>query len=138
VRVDTSLGFELCPADVCQVGDAFCPVGEQAAPIAAAPRFRIVKDFRNDVLIDKYRRLLADHGVGIAGIEFIVDAKGEIYTYDINTNTNYNPAAEAEAGVFAMKQVAAYLGHELERLAHKAPRPALRSRGSGGREDLAA
>jgi hypothetical protein len=27
VRVDTSLGFELCPADVCQVGDAFCPVG---------------------------------------------------------------------------------------------------------------
>src|SRR6185437_13919465 len=23
VRVDTSLGFELCPADVCQVGDAF-------------------------------------------------------------------------------------------------------------------
>src|SRR5581483_1526629 len=25
VRVDTSLGFELCPADVCQVGDAFCP-----------------------------------------------------------------------------------------------------------------
>src|SRR5438046_8672005 len=30
VRVDTSLGFELCPADVCQVGDAFCPVGESS------------------------------------------------------------------------------------------------------------
>ena len=37
VRVDTSLGFELCPADVCQVGDAFCPVGE-TAPAAAARR----------------------------------------------------------------------------------------------------
>ena len=49
------------------------------------------------MLIDKYRRLLADHGVGIAGIEFIVDGSGEIHTYDINTNTNYNPAAEAEA-----------------------------------------
>ena len=138
VRVDTSLGFELCPADVCQVGDAFCPVGEQAAPVAAAPRFSIVRDFRNDALIDKYRRLLADHGVGIAGIEFIVDEKGEIYTYDINTNTNYNPAAEAEAGVFAMKQVAAYLGRELARVAHKGPRPALASRGAEGREDLAA
>ena len=41
VRVDTSLGFELCPADVCQVGDAFCPVGE-TAPVSAAARFRIV------------------------------------------------------------------------------------------------
>ena len=29
VRVDTSEGFELCPADACQIGDLFCPVGEQ-------------------------------------------------------------------------------------------------------------
>ena len=29
VEVDTSDGFELCPADVCAVGDAFCPVGEE-------------------------------------------------------------------------------------------------------------
>src|SRR5436190_9518877 len=43
VRVDTSLGFELCPADVCQVGDAFCPVGDQ--PRDTTPRFRIVRDF---------------------------------------------------------------------------------------------
>lgn len=28
VRVDTSEGFELCPADACQIGDLFCPVGE--------------------------------------------------------------------------------------------------------------
>ena len=31
VEVDTSEGFELCPADVCAVGDAFCPAGEAAA-----------------------------------------------------------------------------------------------------------
>ena len=29
VEVDTSEGFELCPADVCAVGDAFCPAGEE-------------------------------------------------------------------------------------------------------------
>jgi hypothetical protein len=132
VRVDTSLGFELCPADVCQVGDAFCPVGEQAAPTATAPRFRIVRDFRNDALIEKYRRLLADHGVGIAGIEHIVDANGEIYTYDINTNTNYNAEAEAQAGLYGMKSVATYLGRELGRL-RNAPRPV-----RGERRDLAA
>jgi hypothetical protein len=113
VRVDTSLGFELCPADVCQIDDAFCPVGEQPAPAASAPRFRIVQDFDRPELVDKYRRFIADHGIGIAGIEFIEDTAGEIYTYDVNTNTNYNPAAEVEAGQFAMKAVAAYLGGEL-------------------------
>ena len=40
-------------------------------------------------------QFIAANGIGIAGIEFIVDAHGEIYTYDVNTNTNYNPDAEA-------------------------------------------
>ena len=122
VRVDTSLGFELCPADVCQVGDAFCPVGEEAAPASSAPRFRIVEDFRHPI-VDAYRRFIAANGIGIAGIEFIQDARGEIYTYDVNTNTNYNPAAEAQAGIFAMKAIAAYLGREL-RAGARLPRAA--------------
>ena len=113
VRVDTTLGFELCPADVCQVGDAFCPVGEQPAP--AAPRFRIVKDFRHPI-VEPYKRFIADHGIGVAGIEFIEDAQGEIHTYDVNTNTNYNGAAEAEAGQYGMRAVARYLGEVLGRL----------------------
>ncbi len=115
VRVDTSLGFELCPADVCQVGDAFCPVGEQPAPVAAAPRFRIVRDFRHPIL-ETYQRFLAANGIGIAGIEFIQGARGELYTYDVNTNTNYNPAAEAEAGLYGMSAVAGFLGRELRGL----------------------
>ena len=114
VRVDTSLGFELCPADVCQVGDAFCPVGEEPSPIAAAPRFRIVPDFQSP-LIAKYKRFLAAHGIGIAGVEFIEDAAGNAYTYDVNTNTNYNPEAEAAAGMYGMRAIAAYLGKELVR-----------------------
>jgi hypothetical protein len=115
VRVDTSLGFELCPADVCQVGDAFCPVGEEAVPASSAPRFRIVKDFSHPI-VDAYRRFIAANGIGIAGIEFIADADGEIYTYDVNTNTNYNSAAEAEAGLYGMRAVASYLGRELRQL----------------------
>jgi hypothetical protein len=113
VRVDTTLGFELCPADACQVGDAFCPTGE-SAPLAA-PRFRIVRDFTHPI-IERYRRFIADHGIGIAGIEFITDEKGEIYTYDVNTNTNYNGAAEADAGIYGMRAIAAYLGDELAKI----------------------
>ena len=118
VRVDTTLGFELCPADVCQVGDAFCPVGE-AAPAAATPRFRIIPGFQHPI-VDLYRRFLADNGIGIAGIEFITDANGELYTYDVNTNTNYNSAAEAEAGLCGMRAIARYLGDELGKLKRRA------------------
>jgi hypothetical protein len=112
VRVDTSLGFELCPADVCQVGDAFCPVGE-SAPSTAAPRFRVIDGFSHPI-VERYRRFLGDNGIGIAGIEFITDRNGELYTYDVNTNTNYNGDAEREAGIFGMRAIASYLGAELE------------------------
>jgi glutathione synthase/RimK-type ligase-like ATP-grasp enzyme len=122
VQVDTSQGFELCPADVCQVDAAFCPAGE-TAPTTSAPRFRIIDGFSHP-LVDRYRRFLADHGIGIAGIEFIRDRDGEIYPYDVNTNTNYNAEAERVAGVSGMRAIAAYLGRELERLEHPQSRAA--------------
>lgn len=117
VQVDTSLGFELCPADACQIGDAFCPVGTSpvAAPVATAPRFRILPRFDHPIL-GSYKAFLADNGIEISGIEFITDAKGEIYTYDVNTNTNYNGPAEAEAQKFGMRTIARFLGQELHRL----------------------
>jgi len=114
VRVDTTLGFELCPADVCQVDDAFCPVGE-TGPSPAMPRFRIVRGFAHPI-VERYRRFINDNGIGIAGIEFIVDASGDLYTYDVNTNTNYNSAAEDEAGIYGMRAIAAYLAGELQKL----------------------
>ena len=113
VRVDTTLGFEICPADVCEVGDAMCPVGEK--PSAAEPRFKIVEDFRPSI-VDRYQRFLAANGTEVAGIEFILDTAGELYTYDVNTNTNYNSAAEARAGQFGMLAVAEFLGKELKAL----------------------
>ena len=114
VRVDTSQGFELCPADVCQIDEAFCPVGE-TAPAAEAPRFRILDGFSHPI-VERYRHFLAKNGIGIAGIEFITDANGELYTYDVNTNTNYNSEAERAAGLSGMQAIAAYLGRELHAL----------------------
>ena len=49
-------------------------------------------------LRDRLERFLAATGVEVAGIEFITDAAGRIVVYDVNTNTNYNPDAEARAG----------------------------------------
>jgi hypothetical protein len=111
VRVDTSQGFDLCPADVCQIGDAFCPAGEDAPA-----KFTIV-DTVDRGLIEKYETFLAANHIEVAGIEFIVDEAGQVFTYDINTNTNYNSDAEARAGKSAMNQVARFLETELARVA---------------------
>jgi len=110
VEVDTSDGFELCPADACAVDDAFCPAG--AAPRA---KFTIIDDIDAD-LKRRYESFLATNHVDVAGIEFISDGDGISYTYDINTNTNYNPDAEARAGRSGMGTLARYLGVELARL----------------------
>ncbi|WP_379967933.1 RimK family alpha-L-glutamate ligase [Ectobacillus sp. sgz5001026] len=111
VRVDTSEGFQLCPADACQIGDLFCPVGEESDK---KPKFQVIDGFHESIL-EKYKAVLANNGISVAGIEFIRDSKGEIYTYDINTNTNYNSDAEANSGKYGMLEVAKFLGKELEK-----------------------
>ena len=110
VRVDTSEGFELCPADACQVGDLFCPVGEEEV----RPKFEIVKDVNHE-LIERYEAFLKATNIDVAGIEYIKNAAGEIFTYDVNTNTNYNADAEAKAEKYGMLELATFLGKALER-----------------------
>jgi hypothetical protein len=107
VRVDTSQGFELCPADACQVDAA--AIGSAACPaVAPSDKFRVVEGYQN-LMIPTYERFLAANGIGIAGIEVIVDGEGRSFTYDVNTNTNYNPDAEARSGVFGMRSIARHL-----------------------------
>lgn len=111
VEVDTSEGFELCPADVCAVGDAYCPAGDE--PRA---KFAIIDDI-DASLKRRYEAFLAQNDIEVAGIEFIADTAGTIYTYDVNTNTNYNPDAEARAGRSGMATLARFLAAELSELA---------------------
>ena len=116
VEVDTSEGFELCPADVCAVEDAFCPVGEGVG--APRAKFTIIDDIEAG-LKQRCEAFLAANGIEVAGIEFIRDEAGTVYTYDVNTNTNYNPDAEARAGRSAMTALARFLGDELARVSQR-------------------
>lgn len=114
VEVNTSEGFELCPADACAIGDASCPVGE-----APRDKFTII-DGIPDTLRIRLERFLSASGVEVAGIEFIIDADGRTLVYDVNTNTNYNPDAEARAGRTGTARsgpgaIAEFLGGELVR-----------------------
>jgi hypothetical protein len=115
VRVDTSQGFELCPADVCQIEDLACPVGEDPTP-----KFKILKGFTHPNL-ELYARFLRENSIEVAGIEMIFDEDGVAWTYDVNTNTNYNPDAEESAGFSGttragMGALSHFLGGELSKL----------------------
>ncbi len=107
VQVDTSDGFQLCPADPCNVEEDFCPANSDGA------KFMIIKDYRNPE-IQKYEKLLSDNNIEIAGIEYIVDKEGSHFTYDINTNTNYNSIAEEKSNIKGMDSIASFLNNELK------------------------
>jgi len=104
VRVDTTQGFELCPADACQIQQP----SEACPAIAPGDKFRILPRFEHP-LIPAWQSFLAANDIGVAGIEFINDAQGCAYTYDVNTNTNYNPDAETRDGRRGMQAIALHL-----------------------------
>lgn len=112
VRVRTDEGFELCPADACQMSSAFDPT----PPTADLPmKFQII-DNPPAERVAKYEIFLKAVGIDVAAIECIEDQAGNIYTYDVNTNTNYHPDAERLKGTFAMLELAKYLGLELDKI----------------------
>jgi len=108
VHVDTREGFELCPADACQID-------KEGGPLPK--KFTIDQQF-DDPILSRYLNFLTANEIEIAGIEFIRDASGDLVTYDVNTNTNYNAQAEAEARVSftGMEAIACFLGEEWARL----------------------
>ena len=113
VEVDASEGFELCPAcpedqiDIPkqQIAGEFCPT--------TGNKFKIIKNYEMNELIKKYEKFIAANGIEIAGIEYITSKKDEIYTYDVNTNTNYNSQAEKSSEIKGMKSIAEFLKEEL-------------------------
>ncbi len=96
-------GFELCPADACAVG------GGPAAPSLFALR----AGFDHPVL-KQYLDFAARHRVEVAGFEFIETVDGRLVTYDVNTNTNYNPEVDAAAPRSGPRQVARLLKRLIE------------------------
>jgi len=115
VRVDTSAGsFELCPADACEVplpaqtiAGAVCEVPGTGQPSAFSVRTEVTAEHP---LVQRLRAFLAEQRITIAGVEFMETTDGRTVVYDINTNTNYNPAVEETAPASGPRSIAAYLG----------------------------
>ncbi len=119
IRSSTEAGFLLCPADACAIDDAFCPVGEDADTMSADgdPRFSLAADIgADDPLVLAYIKLMKAHHIDVAGIEFVTDAEGRRYTYDINGTTNFNSGVEARHGKDGMGAIAELCHRALQAL----------------------
>ena len=100
ITADTGRGgFQLCPADACAVdGTPDSLFALRTEPLPAG-------------LADAYESFARWHGLEVAGFEFLETPDGRAVTYDVNTNTNYNPDVEAVAPRSAARAVARYLGN---------------------------
>lgn len=117
INSDTSRGFELCPAESCEIGTAFCPVGEEETSANANRQslFSLRENFQ-DPIVEQYIAFLKHHNVDVAGIEFIEDTDGNQITYDINCTTNYSPGVEEQHGLNGMAAIVKLVQAELGRL----------------------
>tara|TARA_Y100000591_G_scaffold283031_1_gene263782 strand:- start:829 stop:1752 length:924 start_codon:yes stop_codon:yes gene_type:complete len=109
VQVDAGNSFELCPCD------SKNNVSENKSNNSDGNKFMILKNYDNPD-IKKYENFLKKNKIEIAGIEYITDRKGERYTYDVNTNTNYNSVAEKKVNKDGMLEIAKFLKTELKNL----------------------
>lgn len=94
-------GFQLCPADACELD-------ERGRPVEAESLFALREDYWHPI-VEQFLAFARLHRIEIAGFEFIETEDGRIVTYDVNTNTNYNPDVEAIAPKSGPAEIARYL-----------------------------
>ncbi len=104
MQSSTEQGFELCPSDACQLKAA-----PDVCPIDGGSKFSPSPLTADDPLVQAYIRLMAAEGIEVAGIEFVEDADGRRYTYDINGTTNYSGVLGEQIGIDGMREFARYL-----------------------------
>lgn len=107
IKITVSDDFNLCPADACNISMKACPIGE-----TQEDKFVILRDYKPQFL-DNYLQFLKEKKYDIAGIEFVISEDGDVYTYDVNSNTNYNSDAEEKAGFSIYDTLAQYLQSQL-------------------------
>ena len=70
INVSTAQGFELCPSDACEIGEQFCPAGEETQKGNRQELFSLRENFDHPI-IQQYLDFMRKYNIDIAGIEFI-------------------------------------------------------------------
>jgi glutathione synthase/RimK-type ligase-like ATP-grasp enzyme len=120
---DPNDGFNLCPADICQVpsldSDAldFCPVD-----VPAKPNRRIEAVRPPEWVIDAVLRVATSAGLDLCGVEYLESERdGELYFYDINALSNFVTDAPSLVGFDPFERLGALVERRLREAYVRAP-----------------
>lgn len=98
---DPEAGFNLCPADICQVPDATGPAATPLAACPVAPKagLTVTRFDAPPEAIDTVLRLTRAASIDIGGVEYLVARRdGQTYYYDINATSNFVASAPEVLG----------------------------------------
>ena len=108
----TGESFDLCPADICrnleglELERAACPVD--------APRngLRVEAYTPPAEIVEDVERIVAEAGIDIGGVEYLIDEEGGLFYYDINALSNFVADAPRVIGFDPFTRLADYLERE--------------------------
>ncbi len=105
-------GFNLCPADICQTGDAPAPSGFELC--VTKPAMTIAAATPLPAAVEAGRRIARAAGLDVCGIEYLVDERdGQPYVYDINALSNFVTDAVRIVGFDPFERFADHLASRL-------------------------
>jgi glutathione synthase/RimK-type ligase-like ATP-grasp enzyme len=110
---DPSLGFNLCPADICNPEDA--PAAEfDNCPVDVAPARTVAATQAPDEVLDAVLAIFAEAGIDVGGVEYLASERdGGIYVYDINAVSNFVANAPEVVGFDPFARLVDYLERRL-------------------------
>ncbi|MEO6457062.1 MAG: hypothetical protein ABIO92_02135 [Chloroflexia bacterium] len=125
IHSDPGSGFNLCPADICQIDDAptvdtlvtadavldFCPVD---APTKKALKIEVAEP--PSWVVDEALRVFEAGNIDVGGVEYLESKRdGGIYIYDINSLSNFVTDAPNLVGFDPFERFVDYLEKQLRR-----------------------
>ena len=121
---DAQAGFNLCPADICQVpGEAAASATPlEACPAGPKPGLTVTRFDAPPEAIETVLRLTRAAAIDIGGVEYLVARRdGQIYYYDINATSNFVANAPALLGFDPTARFVDYITRVATRSAAPAP-----------------
>jgi hypothetical protein len=111
----TGESFDLCPADICQNVDG-AELERAACPVDAPKNGLRVEAYTPPAeIVKNVERIVAEAGIDIGGVEYLIDEEGGLFYYDINALSNFVADAPRVIGFDPFSRLADYLVHEAER-----------------------
>jgi biotin carboxylase len=123
---EAQAGFNLCPADICQVpGEPATTAPLDACPATPKPGLTVTRFDAPADAIETVLRLTRAASIDIGGVEYLVARRdGQIYYYDINATSNFVANAPELLGFDPTGRFVDYITRVAARAAAAAPAPA--------------